>query len=41
MSVDEIGIGQFSKCDAYSEFSQSPNRSLIYIYGVVADSILM
>lgn len=41
MSADEIGIGQFSRCDAYSEFSQGTYRSLIYIYGVVADSTFM
>lgn len=34
MSADEIRIGQFAKCDACSEFSQSTNRNLIYICGV-------
>lgn len=41
MSVDEIGIGQCSKCDACSEFSLGTNRNLIYIYGVLADLTLM
>lgn len=41
MPADEIGTGQCSKCDACSEFSRGTNRSLIYIYGVLADLTLM